>query len=113
MAVSYSNSEAAKAMTLHLGRLGYKKIAFACLDSRNNDRSRHRRAGYLAALRQLGQTPDPRLIIDTARRTSAGAETVAHAVAAVPDVEATLCGGGLLAPGDLTRVEEGKRVADR
>ena len=28
MAVSYSNREAAQAMTLHLGRLGYKKIGF-------------------------------------------------------------------------------------
>src|SRR3546814_7644814 len=58
MAVSYSNSEAAKAMTLHLGRLGYKKIAFACLDSRNNDRSRDRRAGYLEALRSEEHTSE-------------------------------------------------------
>ena len=99
MAVSYSNSEAAKAMTLYLGRLGYKKIAFACLDTRNNDRSRDRREGYLEALKQLGQTPDPRLIIDTARGMSAGAEAVAHAVEAVPEVDALFCGGGLLAAG--------------
>src|SRR3546814_12193230 len=58
-----------------------------------------RSAGYLEALRQLGQTPDPRLIIDTARGMAAGAEAVAHVVEAAPDVDALFCGGGLLAAG--------------
>jgi DNA-binding LacI/PurR family transcriptional regulator len=50
MVVSYSNREASMAMTLHLGRLGYKKIAFASLFSANNDRSRDRIEGYLGRI---------------------------------------------------------------
>jgi LacI family gluconate utilization system Gnt-I transcriptional repressor len=101
MAVSYSNREAAQAMTLHLGRLGYKRIAFASLFSVNNDRSRDRLDGYLTALAQLGQTPDPRLMIETSRGLAAGAEVVARAVQAVPEVDALFCAGDVLAAGAL------------
>ena len=34
MVVSYSNAEAAKAMTLHLASRGYKRIGFVSLDTR-------------------------------------------------------------------------------
>jgi LacI family gluconate utilization system Gnt-I transcriptional repressor len=93
MAVSYSNREAAQAMTLHLGRLGYKKIAFASLYSVNNERSRERIEGYLAALAQLGQTPDPRLMIETSRGLAAGAEIAARVIQNVPEVDALFCAG--------------------
>ena len=43
MAVSYSNFEAARTMTAHLGRLGYRKIGFVTLPVRDNDRSQERR----------------------------------------------------------------------
>jgi LacI family transcriptional regulator, gluconate utilization system Gnt-I transcriptional repressor len=101
MAVSYSNREAAQAMTLHLGRLGYKKIAFASLYSVNNERSRERIEGYLAALAQLGQTPDPRLMIETSRGLAAGAELAARAIQNVPEVDALFCAGDVLAAGAL------------
>ena len=65
MAVSYSNHDAAQAMTLHLGRLGYRRIAFASLHCANNDRSCDRVAGYQADLAQLVQPADPRLIVET------------------------------------------------
>ena len=51
MAVSYSNFEAARAMTAHLGRLGYRRIGLVTLPLRDNDRSKERRRGYFAALR--------------------------------------------------------------
>jgi LacI family gluconate utilization system Gnt-I transcriptional repressor len=101
MAVSYSNRDAAQAMTLHLGRLGYRKIAFASLHSVNNDRSRDRVAGYLAALGQLGHVPDPRMIVETSRGLAAGAEAVARVVQAVPAVDAFFCAGDVLAVGAL------------
>ncbi|MGZ5828551.1 MAG: LacI family DNA-binding transcriptional regulator [Xanthobacteraceae bacterium] len=101
MVVSYSNREASMAMTLHLGRLGYKKIAFASLFSANNDRSRDRIEGYLAALEQLGQTPDPRLMIETSRGLAAGAELAARVIQSVPEVDALFCAGDVLAAGAL------------
>jgi LacI family transcriptional regulator, gluconate utilization system Gnt-I transcriptional repressor len=101
MAVSYSNRDAAEAMTLHLGRLGYKKIAFASLYAVNNDRSRDRIEGYISALAQLGQTPDPRLMIETSRGLAAGAEIAARVIQAAPDVDALFCAGDVLAAGAL------------
>ena len=99
MAVSYSNHAAAHAMTMHLGRLGYRKIAFVSLHSSNNDRSRDRIAGYLKALEDLGQEADPRLMIETSRGLAAGAEAVARIVQSVPDADALFCAGDVLAAG--------------
>ena len=101
MAVSYSNEAAAHAMTMHLGRLGYRKIAFASLAALNNDRSRSRITGYLEALKALGQEPDPRLIVETSRGLAAGAEAVARIVQSVPDADALFCAGDVLAVGAL------------
>lgn len=101
MAVSYSNRDAAQAMTLHLGRLGYRRIAFASLHSANNDRSRDRVAGYMAAIAQLRQPLDPRLIIETSRGLAAGAEAVVRVIQAVPEVDAFFCAGDVLAVGAL------------
>src|SRR5438552_1727577 len=56
--VSYSNYEAARAMTLHLARMGYKHIAFVSLVRRENDRARERLRGYLAVLAELGRKAD-------------------------------------------------------
>ena len=101
MVVSYSNRDAAFAMTMHLGRLGYKRIAFASLHAANNDRSRDRIEGYLAALAQLGQTPDPRLIVETPRGLAAGAAVLSRIVQSVPEVDALFCAGDVLAAGAL------------
>jgi LacI family gluconate utilization system Gnt-I transcriptional repressor len=58
MAVSYSNFDAARAMTGHLGRLGYKRIGFVTLPLRDNDRSRERRRGYFDAFPQKAKRFD-------------------------------------------------------
>ncbi len=113
MAVSYSNREAAKAMTLHLGRLGYRKIAFASLFAHNNDRSRDRIEGYRAALTELGQTPDPRLIVETSRGLASGAEAVVRVVQAVPEVDAFFCAGDVLAVGALFECQKRGWVVPR
>jgi LacI family gluconate utilization system Gnt-I transcriptional repressor len=101
MVVSYSNFDAAFAMTMHLGRLGYKHIAFASLYSVHNDRSQDRLKGYQAALDQLGLIQDPRLIIETSRGLAAGAEVVARVIHSVPEVDALFCAGDVLAVGAL------------
>lgn len=101
MVVSYANRDASYRMTLHLGKLGYKNIAFASLFSSHNDRSRDRLDGYLAALKELNQTPDQRLIIETSRGLAAGAEAVSHIVQNVPEADALFCAGDVLAAGAL------------
>lgn len=101
MVVSYSNRDAAFAMTMHLARLGYKRIGFVSLHAANNDRSRDRIEGYLAALAQLGQKPDPRLIIETSRGLAAGAGALIRAVQSVSEVDALFCAGDVLAAGAL------------
>lgn len=106
MVVSYSNEDAAYAMTMHLGRLGYKHIAFASLYSVHNDRSRDRVVGYQAALEQLGLQQDPRLIVETSRGLSAGAEAVARVVQSMPEVDALFCAGDVLAVGALFECEK-------
>jgi len=101
MVVSYSNRDASYAMTMHLGRLGYRRIAFASLYSVHNDRSKDRLQGYLAALKQLGIPADPRLIVETERGLAAGAELVARVVQSTPEVDALFCAGDVLAVGAL------------
>lgn len=101
MVVSYSNRDASYAMTMHLGRLGYRKIAFASLYSVHNDRSQDRLEGYLGALKQLGIAPDPRIIVETERGLGAGAELMARVVQSVPKVDALFCAGDVLAVGAL------------
>lgn len=114
MVVSYSNRDAAYAMTHHLGRLGYRKIAFASLYAVHNDRSRDRLEGYLDALKELGQEPDPRLIVETSRGLAAGAEAVARIVQAVPEADALFCAGEVLAVGALFECQKrGWKVPDR
>lgn len=114
MAVSYSNEDAAYAMTMHLGRLGYRHIGFASLYSVHNDRSKDRLKGYVRALNQLGLEHDPRLIVETSRGLSAGAEAVARIVQTVPEVDALFCAGDVLAVGALFECQKRKwAVPDR
>ncbi|MAY63913.1 MAG: LacI family transcriptional regulator [Rhizobiales bacterium] len=114
MVVSYSNHDAAYAMTMHLGRLGYKNIAFASLHSTHNDRSRDRLAGYHHALRDLGLEPNPKLIVETSRGLAAGAEAVTRVVHSVPEVDALFCAGDVLAVGALFECQRrGWSVPDR
>jgi LacI family gluconate utilization system Gnt-I transcriptional repressor len=97
--VSYSNYEAARAMTLHLARMGYKSIAFVSLARRENDRARERLRGYLAALAELGRKPDDALILERPSGLGAGVEAVVHLVEAVPNVDAVFFAGDVLAIG--------------
>jgi len=111
-AVSYSNFDASKAMTLHLGRLGYRKIAFASL--KRNPRAAERKRGYLAALEELGIKPDERLILDASRGFGGGAEAIQHLARNAPYVDALFCAGDVLAAGALLECQRcGWAVPDR
>jgi len=101
MAVSYSNFEAARAMTLHLARLGYRKIGFVTLPLRDNDRSEERRRGYFTALQELGLPADPTLVLEAAGGFSEGADAVVRLVQAHPDLDAGFFAGDVLAVGAL------------
>jgi LacI family gluconate utilization system Gnt-I transcriptional repressor len=99
MVASYSNRAAAKAMTLHLARLGYKKIAFAGLT--NNPRAAERQIGFEEALKEAGLKSDPGRIVAVSRGFAGGAEAVAHIERIVPDTDALFCAGDVLAVGAL------------
>ena len=101
MAVSYSNFEAARAMTLHLARLGYRKIGFVTLPLHDNDRSEERRRGYFAALGELGLPADPTLVLEAPGGFSEGADAVVRLVQAHPDLDAGFFAGDVLAVGAL------------
>lgn len=101
MVVSYSNHDAARAMTLHLARLGYRRIALVTLPARNNDRSRDRQAGYRAALAEAGLAEDPRLVIEMPPGLASGAEAVARLVEADAPADAVFFAGDVLAIGAL------------
>jgi LacI family gluconate utilization system Gnt-I transcriptional repressor len=101
MTVSYSNFEAARAMTAHLARLGYRKIGFVTLPLRNNDRSEERRRGYLAALKELGLPADPSLVLEAPGDFSEGADALVRLVQSHPDLDAGFFAGDVLAVGAL------------
>ena len=98
-AVSYSNFDAAKAMTLHLGRLGYRKIAFASL--KRNPRAAERKRGYLAGLQDLDIKMDQRLILEVPRGFAGGTEAIRYLSQNAPHADALFCAGDVLAAGAL------------
>lgn len=101
MAVSYSNFEAARAMTTHLGRLGYRKIGFVTLPLRDNDRSLERRRGYFAALKDLGLPVDPGLVLEATGGFAEGADAVVRLIQTHPGLDAAFFAGDVLAVGAL------------
>jgi len=106
MVVSYSNRAAAKAMTLHLTRLGYHKIAFAGLAS--NPRASQRRLGFLDALAEIGQTPDVGRTVSVSRGFGGGSEAISYIEANMPDADALFCAGDVLAVGALFECDRRK-----
>lgn len=103
MVVSYSNRAAAKAMTLHLARLGYKRIAFASLAA--NPRAEQRRLGFIDALEELKQKPDARRMVEVSRGFGGGEEAIAYLDRRLPDADALFCAGDVLAVGALFECE--------
>ncbi|HSH92097.1 MAG TPA: LacI family DNA-binding transcriptional regulator, partial [Ramlibacter sp.] len=101
MVVSYSNAEAAKAMTLHLASRGYTRIGFVSLDTKTNRRARERQRGYLAALKSLGIKKDPLLMLEAGSGLTSGSHAMVDLMNRVPDVDAIFFAGDVLAIGAL------------
>lgn len=101
MVVSYSNYASARDMTLHLGKLGYRKIGFVCNDVRLNPRALQRKRGYLNALRTLGIQPQEELIVETTHGFTQGAEAMAVIADRRPDVEVVFFAAELWAVGAM------------
>ncbi len=97
--VSYSNYEAAKAMTRYLLRRGYGRIGFVSLETRHNDRARERRRGYLAALESRGVQADPSLILSVPPGLAAGRGALLDLMALKPRPDAIFFAGDVLAIG--------------
>jgi len=101
MAVSYSNHQAAKAMTLHLAGRGRRRIGFVTLPLEDNDRSLERRRGYLAALAELGIEADPRIMLEMPGGTGAGAQAMRRLMQAEARLDAVFFAGDVLAIGAM------------
>lgn len=99
MAVSYSNFQAARAMTLHLARLGYGRIALVTLPLKDNDRSIERRRGFVAALRELGREAEPRLMLEMPGGIASGSEAIVRLMEMAPPPDAVFFAGDVLAVG--------------
>ena len=99
--VSYSNFDAAKAMTIHLGRLGYRRIAFVSLALNNNERARERRDGFLAGIRELGIAEDACLTTEAESGLQGGADAIKRIAKEAPSIEAVFFSADVMAVGAL------------
>lgn len=101
LCVSYSGFAAAKAMVMHLGGLGYRRIGFVSLPLRNNERSVERRRGYLAGLRELGLTALPNLMVEASPGFAGGVDAVVRLVQSDPAIDAIFFAADVMAVGAL------------
>lgn len=118
LCVGYSNTDAAYAMTRHLVRLGYKKIAFVSPLigplMRDNDRTRDRREGYRKALRDSGLTIDEGLFTSGRLDFQSGATALVELMGKRPDIEAIFFGNDVMAAGALMECQKrGWAVPDK
>ena len=101
MVVSYSNHAAARAMTQHLLRLGYRRIGLVTLPLAGNERSRARREGHRAALEEAGIALDPRLLLEMPPGLAVGAEALLRLLEGGGEPDAIFFAGDVLAIGAL------------
>lgn len=99
--VGFSNFEAARQMTLHLGRRGYRNIAFMGGDTAQNDRTTHREEGYLAALDELGLARVPDRIERGSFDFRNGARGLRALLERCPEIDAIFTASDVLAVGAI------------
>jgi LacI family transcriptional regulator, gluconate utilization system Gnt-I transcriptional repressor len=101
VAVGFSNHDATYQMTMSLHSWGYRRIGFLYVDYPRNDRAVDRKAGYRAALRDLGLTSRPEMIVPLPFEIEAGRAGLRRILEADPDADAVMCGSDTLAVGAL------------
>jgi LacI family gluconate utilization system Gnt-I transcriptional repressor len=100
--VGFSNAEAASTLVKYLHKKGYRKIAFIGGTTNRDTRGADRRAGYEAAMSELGL--DDRHVISFGTppiSMKQGGEAIVHLIEQWPDVEAAICVSDLSAFGAL------------
>jgi len=112
MVASYSNRQAAKAMTLYLAERGYKHIAFAGLIG--NPRASERLLGFRDALAELDRPIEGAAAISVSAGLAGGIEAIAHIEKHMPHADALFCAGDVLSVGALFECDRrGWKVPDR
>jgi LacI family gluconate utilization system Gnt-I transcriptional repressor len=112
--VGFSNYEAARAMTLYLGKRGYRRIGYIGGLTLDNDRTQMREAGYRDALAELGLPLDTNAMLSVPFEYEAGADALVELLRRRPDVDAVFAAGDILAIGVLLEcIRRGWRVPKR
>ncbi len=112
--VGFSNYEAARAMTLYLGKAGYRRIGYIGGLTLDNDRTQMREAGYRDALAELGLPLDTNAMLSVPFEYEAGADALVELLRRRPDVDAVFAAGDILAIGVLLEcIRRGWRVPKR
>ncbi|MBI3525313.1 MAG: LacI family DNA-binding transcriptional regulator [Betaproteobacteria bacterium] len=101
MAIGFSNFEAARKMTLFLASRGYRKIGFLGGVTENNDRTRDRERGYLAALAELGIAAVENRIVRTPFDFPMGGTAIAALLSKSPSLDAVFAASDVLAIGAI------------
>ena len=110
--VGFSNADAGALMVRHFHDQGYRCIGFIGGDTSRDTRGKDRRAGFVAALEEMG--------LDSSRVTAwgvppitmrEGAKAMRKMFGKWPDIEAVMCVSDLSAFGAMTECQRaGKRV---
>lgn len=98
--VGFSNAEASKALVRYLHRKGYRRIAFIGGTTNRDTRGADRRAGFEAAMAELGLEESRVISFGTPPISMRqGGEAMARLMEQWPDVEAAICVSDLSAFG--------------
>lgn len=99
MLVGVSNFETAYAMTMHLAAKGYKRIGFVSTPIHGNDRLQQRRAGYHAALTELGIRNHASMEVEVPITAAGGAQALVTLTERHKDIDAIFFSSDTLAVG--------------
>jgi LacI family transcriptional regulator, gluconate utilization system Gnt-I transcriptional repressor len=113
--VGFSNAEASATLVRHLHAKGYRRIAFIGGTTNRDTRGADRRAGYEAAMRDLGLTESRVMSFGTPPISmKQGGEAIVRLLEQWPDVEAAICVSDLSAFGALMECQRrGWKVPER
>jgi LacI family transcriptional regulator, gluconate utilization system Gnt-I transcriptional repressor len=101
IAVGFSNADASFEMTKYLAGVGYRKIAFFSMPTRDNERQAERLSGFRRGVAEFGLDVDGALVDEVAMDLSSAANALNSLLGRRPDVEAVFCTSDLLAAGTL------------